>query len=813
MKQKFSVTGMTCAACAAGIERTVRKLKGVDSCTVSLMGECMEVEFDETCLGRADIEAAVRSLGYGAGEYGARPAKRRWLTLPVRFFASLILLLPVMYLSMGHMIDEAIVPHGWWNYGFQLALTALILGINYPFFVSGVRAAWRLVPNMDTLVTLGASVSFVYSVVCAAIDPATPMLFFESAAMIVTLVTLGKWLEDKSKRRTGREVEKLLSLAPDTVTVEREGAERAIPLSEVRAGDLVIVRQGEYLAIDGTVEEGHAFLDASAITGESLPVEVAEGGRATSGSLAVSGYLKIRAERVGEDTMLSGVVRMVRDAGASKAPIQRLADTISAFFVPGVLLVAAATFCGWFFSSHDLSAAFNYAVSVVVISCPCALGLATPVAVMAATGRGASMGVLFKSAEALQQLSTVHDVMLDKTATLTEGRPQVSEFFAEDGEEAKKIAYALEVKLNHPLADCIAAFCGGGYAAEDVEYITGQGAVGRVKGREYFLGNERMMQVRGVTFQGELPTFERLTAEGKTVLFLSDGRGVIALFALADPLKEGSREAVASLVGRGCLPVMLTGDNAAVAARVAKEAGLPPYDACVRAELLPADKMEIVKEARESNERAKRESRAARRANRYVAMVGDGINDAPALKEADIGIAMGNGTDVAIESADVVLVRGDLRALPEAIALSRRTMRVIRQNLFWAFFYNCIGIPLAAGAFAFAGVSLNPMISAAAMSLSSLFVVTNALRLTRVRKQKSLGGETMKTVYIGGMMCAHCVKHVTDALAATEGVKKVNVVLKKGHKASGYAEVEGDVSDEALAAAVREAGYEVVSIG
>ena len=734
-KKKYSVTGMMCAACAAGIERVVKKIVGVTSCTVSLMGESMEAEFDESVASDEAIRAAVKALGYGIYDFGKVPEKKgRGLTLLTRFIISLSLLIPEMYLAMGHMISPAIVPHGWWNYGFQLALTLAILCVNYAFFVSGVRAAVKLVPNMDTLVTLGAAVSFVYSVVTVSLDPMTHTVFFESAAMIVTLVTLGKFLEDKSKKRTGKELEKLRALAPDTVTVERDGTQKAIPMSEVEVGDRVIVRQGESIAVDGKVVFGHAFVDTSAVTGESLPVELCEGDGAVSASIVTGGYLTIEAEKVGEDTMLSGIIRMVREAGTSKAPIQKLADKISAVFVPVVVGLALLTFMIWMLVTHDVQKAFNFGVSVIVISCPCALGLATPVAVMAATGRGAGLGVLFKNAEALQKLATAKEIFLDKTATLTEGTPKVV-FFEEYEEGAKGIAYALESKLSHPLARCIAAFCERGEEWENVAFIAGMGATGVVNGKNYFLGNARMMQSMSVKIEEQLSTYSALSEEGKTVLFLSDETRVLALFALADTLKEGSRNAVEELAALGCLPVMLTGDNAAVARHIAAEAGIPAQEGCVRAELLPEDKLRIVRDAREQNERAKKESHTARRANSHVAMVGDGINDAPALKEADIGVAMGNGTDVAIESADVVLVKGDLKALPKAVRLAKKTMRIIRQNLFWAFFYNCIGIPLAAGAFAVLGVVLNPMIAAAAMSLSSLFVVTNALRLMRFMKK------------------------------------------------------------------------------
>ena len=809
MEKKYSVTGMTCAACSSGIERTVGKLNGVSACAVSLMGESMDVTFDENVVSDAKIKSAVRALGYGAYDFGAVPApKKRRYTLGVRFLISLILLLPEMYLAMGHMLRLP-VPHGWLNYGFQVAITLAVLAVNYPFFVSGVRAAVKRVPNMDTLVTLGAAVSFVYSLVMAILTPEEPTLFFESAAMIVTLVTLGKWLEDKSKRRTGREIEKLRRLAPDTVTVERNGAEEKIALSDVAAGDLIIVKQGESIAADGVVEAGHAFVDASAVTGESLPVELAAGARATSASLVTSGYLKIRAEKVGDDTMLSSIIRMVREAGASKAPIQKLADKIAAVFVPVVLSIALVTFLIWLFVPWDVAAAFNFGVSVIVISCPCALGLATPVAVMAATGRGARQGVLIKSAEALQRAADVSAVLLDKTATITEGRPRVVCFEAfSDAAHAKRIAAAIESKLNHPLAQCIVEYCGAGGEAEDVTYLVGQGAHGRAEGREYWLGNDKLLAARGLFSDALAARFAALSAEGKTVLFLADEHAVLALFALSDTIKEGSREAVAALKKMEMNVYMLTGDNAACARSIAQDAGIDAD--MVYAEVLPNEKLAHVLDLKA------RAAALPKKAKKGVAMIGDGINDSPALKEADVGIAMGNGTDVAIESADMVLMGGDLAAAPRAFALARKTMRIIKQNLFWAFFYNCICIPLAAGCFAWAGVTLNPMIAAAAMSCSSLFVVGNALRLTGAARKKEKTAQAVqgdigmkKTLSIQGMMCMHCVQHVTEALNGVEGVESVQVDLKKKR---AVVTADASVSDDALKAAVANAGYEVTKI-
>ena len=580
----------------------------------------------------------------------------------------------------------------------------------------------------------------------------------------------------------------MLFRSPDTVTVERDGTTKTVSLSEVEEGDLVIVKAGEAIAVDGVVTEGHAFADQSAVTGESLPVELSAGGKAVSASVVKSGYLKIRAERVGEETFLAGIVRMVKTAGGSKAPIQKLADKISAVFVPVVLAIALVTFVVWISVTRDLATAFNYGVSVIVISCPCALGLATPVAVMAATGRGAARGVLYKNAEALQRAAGVNAVLLDKTATITRGTPAVVLF--EGDNEAKAIAYALETKLNHPLAQCITAFCGSGSQADEVEYLTGLGAKGCVDGKTYYLGNDRLLKEYGVPFDEE--RFAALSGEGKSVLYLTDDKSVLGLFALADTLKEESAATMRTLHDMKMQVGLLTGDNAACAAYIAKQAGIDG----VRAEVLPEDKLLAVQERK--------------REGYVVAMVGDGINDSPALKEADVGIAMGNGTDVAIESADVVLVRGELTSLTDCFLLARRTMRIIKQNLFWAFFYNCVCIPLAAGALAFLGVSLNPMIAAGAMSLSSLFVVGNALRLTvYLKKKQEKGDKTMKrTLKIEGMMCMHCVKHVGDALKSVAGVENAEVDLKK--KRAVVACAEG-VSDEALIAAVTAAGYETTA--
>ena len=837
MEQHFKVTGMTCAACSAGIQKTVGKMKGVNKAEVSLMGESMAVDFDENTVSAEQIIAAVESLGYGASiddgsalpkpqENAAEKSESGFAAaaknLKTRFLASLCFLVPLMYFTMGHMFG-APLPYFWnphtsaMNFALvQLVLTTPVLFINIAFFKSGVKAAFKRVPNMDTLVSLGSAASYLYSLVVMfiigvsdgerAAELAMNNLFFESAAMILTLVTLGKWLEARSKKKTGEEVEKLLKLAPDTVTVERNGEQTVIPMREMRVGDIVVVKQGDSVPADGQVVFGSSFVDKSAITGESLPVEIGVGDTVTSATVNKGNIIKIRAEKVGEDTVLSKIIKLVKNAGASKAPIEKTVDKIAAVFVPVVLLIALVTLIVWIIvgavgGDVQISRALNMAISVLVISCPCALGLATPVAVMAATGRGAAMGILFKDAEALQKACGIKNVLLDKTATLTEGKPRVTDvllFNGFDRNAALAVAGGIELNSNHPLAECIV-----GQAKEekisfeqvtDFTYKSGAGASAVCAQGACRIGNRKLMEENGVDLSECAAEAEKLSAQGKTVLYLSVGEKIAALIAVADTLKEGSREAVEMLKAEGIRPAMLTGDAAGAAQAIAAEVGISD----VYSEVLPEDKLNIV---------------IANKKTGMTAMVGDGINDSPALKEADVGIAMGNGTDVAIDSADVVLVGGDLRALGSAVGLSRATVRNIRENLFWAFIYNVIGIPIAAGALYAIGITLNPMIGAAAMSLSSIFVVGNALRLMRFRPKHKVnapagkGEEKMqKILMIDGMSCGHCSARVENALNAIEGVK-ATVELKKKR-----AIVETDVADEVLVKAVEDAGYKVVKI-
>lgn len=828
-KEKFTVTGMSCSACSAGVERVTKKLNGVKTAEVSLLGESLTVEYDETLVTREDIFAAVTALGYGIGDYREGKEERqkgKAEALKKRFIVSMILLVPLMYLAMGGMISLP-EPPAKANYILQFILAGATMAVNFRFFRNGFSALVKRVPNMDTLVSLGSGVSFLYSIYLAIKMSAhagehAGHLFFESAAMILTLVTLGKWLEAAATGKTGKEVEKLLRMMPDTVTIVENDEEKNVPFSSLKEGDILAVKQGEYIPVDGVVVSGGGFVDRAAVTGESVPVEAEVGAAVTGADIVKSGYMRVRAEKVGKDTTISQIVRMVKEAGESKAPIQHTADVIAGIFVPAVTLIALVTFLAWTLAKGDVSTAANYAISVLVISCPCSLGLATPVAVMAATGKGMSLGILFKNAEALQRAEKVNCMLLDKTATLTEGNMKVTDFSAvagssaglanggADEKEILRIAAAIEAKSNHPIADCIYEYAvekSGEVRliAENYEYETGKGALAEVNGKKYRLGNRKLLTEaeNKLAFEEE----KRLSKQGKTAVFLAGESGVIAVFAVADALKETSKEAIATLKKEKIRVAMVTGDNERVAHAIAESVGISD----VFAEALPKDKAEAVKRVQS--------------AGGYVAMVGDGINDSPALKQADVGIAVGTGTDVAIDSADVVLASGDIRSAADAVQLSRKTVKNIKENLFWAFFYNVVAIPVAAGAFAFAGLSLNPMIAAACMSLSSLFVVGNALRLTRFKSGFQSGNaaeksgnenknyevkENMKKVlHIEGMMCAHCVKHVTDALNAVDGVSVIEVNLKK--KTAEIA-LEKDVKNEELTAAIKNAGYEVKKI-
>lgn len=804
---------MTCSACSSGIERVLSKIEGITYCEVSLMAKSMSVEFDETLVSEQTIFDAVKSLGYGIFNEGEKPIseeKSKDRQLFIRFIISVCLLVPLMYVSMGHMFGAPVPPflnphegNSRWFALYQAILAAVIIGVNYSFFRNGVIAVFKRVPNMDTLVALGSGVSFIYSIVLTGFifvgmdEVQNAMnLHFESAAMILALVTVGKWLEEKSKKKTGSEIEKLLKLAPDTVTVEIDGVQKQISVKDVRVGDILVVKQGEYIPVDGVITDGSSFVDKCAVTGESLPVEVATGDFVTTAAVVKSGVIKMRAERVGAETTLSKIIKMVKEAGASKAPIQKFADKVAGIFVPIVVIIAIATFLIWlavdggFKPEHCVT----YAISVLVVSCPCALGLATPVAIMTATGKGASLGILYKDAESLQKVCDLNSVLLDKTATITEGKPKVTdvETFDCDRDWALKLACGIEQNSNHPLAKCVVEYVRDGFAVSEFEYIVGKGAVAQYEGAKYYLGNVKLLG--GIKIPDNVKNLATSFSEsGKTVIYLASDNAVLCLIAIADTLKEGSAEAIRLLKARNIRLAMLTGDESKTAQAVANLVGIQEFVA----EVMPEDKLKAVQNVQAVGGK--------------VAMVGDGINDSPALKQADVGVAMGNGTDVAIDSADIVLVSEDLRTLDTMFDLSRVTVLNIKENLFWAFFYNVIMIPVAAGAFTALNFVFNPMIAAACMSLSSLFVVGNALRLLLYKNKNLIKGDILmkKIVNIEGMCCAHCAKRVEDKLATAQNVISVDVKLKKNIAVIRSRE---EVNDDEIKALITDAGYKVVSI-
>ena len=817
MEKRYDITGMTCSACSSGIERAVGKEEGVSLCEVSLMGKSMRVVFDENAVSEEKIFATVRSLGYGIYAEGELPAVKEVpqdRKLFIRFIISVCILVPLMYVSMGSMFGAPIPPfldmnvsHGnaRWFALYQCILSAVIIGVNYAYFKNGAAAVFKRVPNMDTLVALGSGVSFIYSLVLTVLvftsDHMAGMdyamnLHFESAATILTLVDVGKWLEEKSKKRTGGEIEKLLKLAPDSVTIEENGEQRTASVKEVKAGDILVVKQGEYIPVDGKIVSGNAFVDKCAITGESLPVEVAEGDFVTSAAIVKSGFIKIKAEKVGDETTLSKIIKMVKEAGASKAPIQKFADKVAGVFVPAVVMIAILTFVIWLIVDRGFepSHCVTYAISVLVVSCPCALGLATPVAIMTATGKAASCGILYKDAESLQSLCDVNAVLLDKTATITDGKPRVTEVvtFGCEKEWALKLASGIESHSNHPLAKCVVDYAGDGFEVTDFEYVVGKGAKAVYDGRKWYLGNAKFIEDIRISKEAERAT-EELSQKGNTVIYLADGKKVFALIALADAVKEGSKQAIALLKARKMRLAMLTGDSAVTAKAVAESVGIDEYIA----EVLPEDKLRAVENVQ--------------KVGGCVAMVGDGINDSPALKQADVGIAMGGGTDVAIDSAGVVLVSEDLRTLDTVFDLSRAAVRNIKENLFWAFIYNVIMIPVAAGAFSALGFVFNPMIAAACMSLSSLFVVCNALRLLLYKNKNFVKEDNfMKTIVtIEGMCCEHCAKRVEDKLSTAKNVVSVDVKLKKNIAVIRSRE---EVDKDEITNLVTDAGYKVTAI-
>ncbi|MBQ4582242.1 MAG: heavy metal translocating P-type ATPase [Oscillospiraceae bacterium] len=838
MKETFQVTGMTCSACSAHVEKAVGKVAGVESCPVNLMLGSMTVTYDETATNAQQIIAAVVDAGYGAQR--AEEADRRKATtahdqvltgMRRRLVWSLVCLVPLFYLAMGHMMGLP-VPHwffasetGLWVYaGIQIALLIPILILNRSYFTVGFSRLWKGAPNMDTLVALGAAAGVVYSLitlVVGAADYHMPEFYFESAGMILTLVTVGKFLEERSKGKTTGAISALLALAPDSAVVRRDGKELTIAAEEIVPGDIVIVRQGGKVPVDGTLVTGAATLDESALTGESLPVEKGPGDTVSSATVCLSGYLELEATRVGSDTTLSRIVALMEEAASSKAPISRLADKISGIFVPTVITIAVVSALLWYFVGHmPLHFCISIGIAVLVISCPCALGLATPVAIMVGTGKAAQLGILIKSAEALETLHKVDTVVLDKTGTVTEGRPRLTDLLCLGDiteEELLCIAASVELRSEHPLGRAIVEAAAQRNIplcpVSDFTAIPGGGVEAVLGGKTLHAGNARLMEDRGVDVSALAGHTAALAENGKTPLFFAEDTELLGVLAVADVVKPDSAHAIRQLRQMGKKVVLLTGDNQRTADAIAQQLDIDE----VIAQVLPADKAAQVT--------------ALENAGRTVAMVGDGINDAPALATAHVGMAIGAGTDIAIESADVVLMKNTLQDIPAAIALSAAVIHNIRGNLFWAFFYNSIGIPVAAGILYGAfGITLNPMIAAAAMSLSSVCVVSNALRLRRWKapervdvpaqsiakpvikepaytelKEEATMSKTMK---IEGMMCPHCSGRVEKVLNALDGVT-ATVDL---HGGTASITCEASVTDELLRKTVEDAGYDVVSI-
>ncbi|MGB3984793.1 MAG: heavy metal translocating P-type ATPase [Limnochordia bacterium] len=758
MQKKFEVLGMTCAACQAAVERSVKKLAGVGAVNVNLLAKQMVVEFDETVTDSQAIIKAVSDAGYEAREPQPEPAfanaaeARRnqalaaetW-ELKVRVLVSFFFLVPLMYLAMGDMLGLQLPgwldgPENAVSHAFaQFLLTLPIVYVNRRYFQAGFRALWHRAPNMDSLIAIGSSAAVVYGIITvfrigAALGRGELGLaghyrhdiYFETGAMILTLITLGRFLEARSKNKTSEAISRLLDLAPKTAFVIREGQEQEIPVEHIVVGDIIVVRPGQSVPVDGIIIEGSSAVDQSALTGESIPVEKRVGDRVVSGTINKVGFFKFRAEKVGEDTTLAQIIRLVEEASASKAPIAKLADEISGIFVPIVILIAAAAAVVWLAFGAGAAFALSIGISVLVISCPCALGLATPVAIMVGTGQGAANGILIKSAEALETAHKVDTVVLDKTGTITEGRPKVTDVVvtgALTDVDFLTIAASMESSSEHPLAEAIQAKAAEmGIEPKPTQAfaaVPGRGIVAEIDGQRYIGGNLALMEEHQIDTSAWQDLSRRLAEEGKTPLYFANDKRLLGIIAAADVIKPTSKQAVDQLKAKGITVVMLTGDNKRTAAAIQRQLGLDQ----VTAEVLPQDKEKVIRELQQSGRR--------------VAMVGDGINDAPALARADVGIAIGAGTDVAIESADIVLVRSDLQDAVTALELSRATVRNIKQNLFWAFFYNILGIPLAAGVFyPFFGWTLSPMIGAAAMSLSSVFVVSNALRLRRFQPSR-----------------------------------------------------------------------------
>ena len=883
MKERFDVTGMTCSACSSHVEKSVGKLTGVENVSVNLLTNSMQVEFDENKLDTAGIIKAVEDAGYGAAvkdehaksgtktsgqsdsqeNSGLSAVEQNVKNMKKRLIVSLIFWIPLMYVSMGHMIYQWLnIPmppftmnflHGNENaitYAFtQFLLLLPILIANQKYFKNGFKTLWHRSPNMDSLIAIGAGAAILYGIFAiyrigyamghgdmAVVHQYAHDLYFESAGTILTLITIGKYLETKSKGKTSEAITKLLNLAPKTVTVVRDGVEQVVDAADVGKGEIFLVKPGESVAVDGIVLEGKSSFDESAITGESIPVPKQEGDTIVSASINKSGLIRAKATKVGEDTTIAQIIRLVEEASSSKAPIAKMADKIAGVFVPAVITIALITGVIWLISGATFEFAMSTAIAVLVISCPCALGLATPVAIMVGTGKGAENGILIKSGDALETAHQIDTVVLDKTGTITQGKPVVTDIICAAGKNADKtqllqIAGSLEKGSEHPLAEAIVNYCVTNNISlekvTDFNALFGKGIEGTVSGTHYYAGNEKMMEEKGISLSTEQKNQIRaLAKQGRTPLLFADEKQFLGIVAVADVVKPTSKEAVQKFRDYGIHVIMLTGDNEVTAQAIKEQVGIDE----VIAGVLPTQKEKKIS--------------ALKQAGHKVAMIGDGVNDAPALASADVGIAIGAGTDVAIESADIVLMKNDLLDAVGAVKLSKAVIRNIKENLFWAFFYNSIGIPLAAGVlYPLFQIKLNPMFGAAAMSLSSVCVVSNALRLRWVKlhdakktqsephqdvaastiadinqhnaldnniksTNNDKGESTMTTtISIEGMMCAHCQAHVEKALKEVAGVTEVTVSLENKN-----AVVTGDASVEALKQAVVDAGYEVTDV-
>lgn len=857
MKEKFDVTGMTCSACSSRVEKCVSKLPGMDQVTVNLLTNSMQVEYDESVLNERQIIDAVVKAGYGASlrtehqpgdtrsvvkaSQGENPAEAEQKQMKFRLKVSFLFLIPLMYVSMGHMVGLPLpsfltgVENGV-SFAFtQLLLCLPVLYVNRKYFSKGFQTLFHLSPNMDSLIAIGSSASLIYGIFAIyrmsyglghgdmeLVHRYYHDLYFESAAMILALITVGKYLEARSKGKTSEAIKKLMDLAPKTAVVERGGKETEIPVEQVQPGDIVVVRPGSSIPVDGFIIEGSTSVEEAAITGESIPVHKQVNDTVIGATMNKTGFIRFKATRVGNDTTFSQIIRLVEEASSSKAPIAKIADKIAGIFVPTVIGIAMVTAIVWLAVGASFEFALSCAISVLVISCPCALGLATPVAIMVGTGKGAENGILIKSGEALETAHSIQCVVLDKTGTITQGHPVVTdvETIWKD-KDFLALTAGLEAKSEHPLAEAILEFTQHRnvlpWEVEEFLSLPGKGVKGKIKGSWYFAGNSRMMEDEGISLDNWKEKMEKLADQGKTPMLFAKEKKILGVISVADVVKPTSREAVRQLKEQGIEVVMLTGDNKRTAEAIRKELNIDQ----VIAEVMPQDKEREIARLQEQGKK--------------VAMIGDGVNDAPALARADVGMAIGAGTDVAIESADVVLMKNDLLDAVTAIRLSKAVIRNIKENLFWAFFYNSLGIPVAAGVFYAAfGLKLNPMIGAAAMSMSSIFVVSNALRLKRFQVSKgaieeqegipepvlqSMEMETdqiedekeeakMMTMKIEGMMCPHCQAAVKKALEAFDGVTAEVSLEDK----AAYITASGDVDREALKKAVEDAGYEVSGI-